>query len=270
MRRCITLLLVATLAAATHTPNYDNRNPFLNLSPAEAKKRYDLAMSKMQETADALEAKEAEYTNRAKIAAAQERAAEKKEHREMQMVDALMPAASAAMLQTHGDARPDKLREAMKHNEVQEILHEVEQEHETGKPLTEDYGPDLRAWTALKDGWTPFPHELDPDEADVRADAHVIQLNLEAETGRKLTPTQQAQLIEATRVHEANQIKLAVAEKRNKVMRQTVDADAKRARKGLMVAQAEQLYAEEEKMESQVQDAQQAADMIIREGADPS
>ena len=61
-----------------------------------------------------------------------------------------------------------------------------------------------------------------------------------------------------------------MAEKRNKVMRQTVDADAKRARKGLMVAQAEKLYAEEEKMESQVQDAQQAADMIIREGADPS
>jgi len=121
----------------------------------------------------------------------------------------------------------------------------------------------MRAWTALQNGWKAFPHELDPDEADVEADAHVIELNLEAETGSKLSKAQHEQLVDATREHEANQIKLKMAEKRNKVMMTTVDGDAKRNRKGLMVAQAESLYAEKEKMNSEVNEAEHAAHLIL-------
>jgi hypothetical protein len=109
----------------------------------------------------------------------------------------------------------------------------------------------------LRYGWTPFKGELDPDEQDVEAEAHILELNLEAQEKTKLSPAQKDAILVAVREHDKSQNKIKMAQARVAQMKGLVEEDDRRARKEKMRAQAEALYTEQDGMNLKVKAAQQ-------------
>jgi len=246
--------------------------------PPMSKQQYEAVMAKMQKLSDKLAAKEKYYAEKSEEAEAQEAVEKQKEMKEVAMVDAMMPASApvaGVALVEEKDTGKDVLVEAMKHHEVDDIITEVEQEHKGGtkavsqallKRQEEAKAEDakrIRDWTALQYGYTPLPGEMKPDENKVIADAHVIELNLEADGKTHLSQGQKDQILAATREHVAAKMKMSLAKMKIKRMNQLVEQDELNAKKESMVAEAEQMYAEKDAMNNEVSQVEHEADALV-------
>merc|ERR1711985_80423 len=88
-------------------------------------------------------------------------------------------------------------------------------------------------------------------DADSVYEAKQIESNLE-KSGHKLSKLQKNEILEATKVHDANNRQIEAARIRLKQMQNLVEEDDAQAKKQLATAQAEEIVDEGEAMQSRV------------------
>jgi len=177
-----------------------------------------------------------------------------------------------------------KVSEVLKHKEVQKLVADIQAKHQAAKgpfgalkSLQADEKQDqaseatsMTHWNALVDGWTPKQGEdleqVDKvgHDADSAYEANAIESNLE-KSGHQLSKLQKSEILEVTKVHDANNREIEATRTRLKQMQNLIEEDDCHAKKQLATAQAEEIVDEGEVMQSRVNAALIEPKMALNE-----
>jgi len=261
---------------------------------AGAKADYSAAMSHMAKLSKEMGQAAKVYDKRARQNAVAEKSAARTE-REQLVAAAVVPALAMqvgnsmhAPGKTWDTSDTDdsmvKVSEVLKHKEVQKLVADIQRKHQAAKgpfgslkSLQADDKQDeaneatsMTHWNALVNGWTPRQGEnleqFDKvgHDADSVYEAKQIESNLE-KSGHKLSKLQKNEILEATKVHDANNRQIEAARIRLKQMQNLVEEDDAQAKKQLATAQAEEIVDEGEAMQSRVNAALIEPKMALNE-----
>merc|ERR1711998_295253 len=230
---------------------------------AGAKADYSAAMSHMAKLSKEMGQAAKVYDKRARQNAVAEKSAARTE-REQLVAAAVVPA--LAMQVGNSMHAPGKTWDTSDTDDsmvkVSEVLKHKEDEANEATSMTH--------WNALVNGWTPRQGEnleqFDKvgHDADSVYEAKQIESNLE-KSGHKLSKLQKNEILEATKVHDANNRQIEAARIRLKQMQNLVEEDDAQAKKQLATAQAEEIVDEGEAMQSRVNAALIEPKMALNE-----
>merc|ERR1711988_574752 len=245
-------------------------------------------MAHMKRLSEEFGRKAKEYEARSQKAAADEKVAAKREHKQVVAAVASFPwlGLSASkeditkdvvpVTKTKNEQKPVSLTAPLEHKEIDDLLEaQTKKRAEKKGPMAnlkimqdemqkeaERNADSINKWTALRYGWQGKYEK--PDEALVRNEATALEVSAEHESGHKLSKAQKDAILDVTRQHEMAMARIKRTQARINAMNKLVKEDDVDAKKSLAREQANGLLDENDSMQSRVKAAKSEARLALQ------